>query len=322
MKKFLSIILACLMLLAACTACSNSESTASGSDYPKGNINMIVNFSAGGGTDIAARAMADVAAKSLGTAISVTNVTGGTGTVGVAELANKKNDGYTIGVASLSPLSLLPWVLEVPYTPDNFEYICAFGQYGFGIVVGGDSPYNTLDELLEAAKTQEIKCGATGYPQPFAMDDLNEATGSQLSFVSYPSTTDMITDVLGGFIPCAVCDEASFTTYVEDGSMKLLASATDVPWACAPDVPTLMDLGYDINIMSYMGLCVPAGTDEAIVAKLREAFELACKDEGFIETIKNGNLVPTYMTGEEYEKLVYEKYEEYKVLLADVNAAQ
>ncbi len=312
MKKLLSGLLACLITLALCSGCSADTDI-----YPNGNITMIVNYSAGGGTDIAARAMADVAAKELGVAITASNVTGGTGTVGVAELANRKNDGYTIGVASLSPLALLPWVLEVPYTPDDFEYICAFGQYGFGIVVGKDSPYDTLDQLLEAARDGEIKCGATGYPQPFTMDELNEASGSQLSFVSYPSTTDLITDVLGGFIPCAICDEASFTTYVEDGSMKLLASATDKPWACAPEVPTLLDLGYDISIMSYMGLCVPAGTDEAIVTQLREVFELACKDETFIETIENGNLVPTYMSGQEYESLVYEKYEEYRTLLAD-----
>ena len=130
--RIAALLLSLAMLLALCACGKGGADT---SKYPDGAITMIVNYSAGGGTDLAARALADAASKELGGAITISNVTGGSGTVGVTELANAKADGYTIGVATLSPLALVPHQLEVTYTPDSFKYICAFGQYGYGIVV-------------------------------------------------------------------------------------------------------------------------------------------------------------------------------------------
>lgn len=292
-----------------------STSSDPASDYPNQAINMIVNYSAGGGTDLAARALADAAGKALSGTITITNLTGGSGTVGVTELANSKADGYTIGVATLSPLSLVPYQLDVTYTPDSFKYICAFGQYGYGIIVAANSPYQTLDDLLTAAKTGAVNYGATGYPQPFAMDDLAKATGTSFNYVNYSSTTDMITDILGGFLPCAMCDQASFTAYVESGEMRLLASATDQRWDSAPDVETLSEMGYDIELLSYMGICVPADTDDAIVEKLRTAFETAANDDTYKSTLEKCNLTWAYLSGDDYEQIVKDKYTEYGELM-------
>ena len=292
-----------------------STSTDAASDYPNQAINMIVNYSAGGGTDLAARALADAAGKALNGTITITNLTGGSGTVGVTELANSKADGYTIGVATLSPLALVPYQLDVTYTPDSFKYICAFGQYGYGIIVAANSPYQTLDDLITAAKTGAVNYGATGYPQPFAMDDLAKATGASFNYVNYSSTTDMITDILGGFLPCAMCDQASFTAYVESGEMRLLASATDKRWDSAPDVETLSEMGYDIELLSYMGICVPADTDDAIVEKLRTAFETAANDDTYKTTLENCNLTWAYLSGDDYEQIVRDKYAEYGELM-------
>lgn len=315
----LALALSLTMALAACgsNGSESSSSSASTEKYPSEAITMIVNYSAGGGTDLAARSLGDAASSILGQPITVTNVTGGSGTVGVTELANSKNDGYTMGVATLSPLALMPWQLEVTYAPEDFEYICAFGQYGYGIVVSADSEIQTLDDLLAMAKDAPITYGCTGYPQPFTMDELAAAAGAQFDMVSYSSTTDLITDVLGGFIPVAMCDQASFTSYVENGQMRLLASATDKRWDLASDVPTLQELGYDIVCDSYMGLCVPADTDEAIVEALRDAFKQASEDADYKDILRNCNLTWAYLSGQDYEQLVTEKYAEYKALLAE-----
>lgn len=306
LSKIFALVLVLALALSLC-ACGN----AGGKEYPSGPITMIVNYSAGGGTDLAARALGDAAAEVLGTALTVSNVTGGSGTVGVTELANSKADGYTIGVATLSPLALVPWQLEVTYTPDSFKYICAFGQYGYGIVVAKDSPYQTLEDLIAAAKEGTVNYGATGYPQPFTMDDLAALTGASFNFVSYASTTDLITDVLGGFVPFAMCDQASFASYVKSGDMRLLASATDKRWEVAPEVQTLQEMGYDTTCNSFMGLCVPAETPDDVVAKLRDAFAQASENEAYKEILTNCNLTWAYMTGEEYEALVREMYDEF-----------
>ncbi|MDR1874976.1 MAG: tripartite tricarboxylate transporter substrate binding protein [Synergistaceae bacterium] len=292
---------------------------AAGEKYPDQALTMIVNYSAGGGTDLAARALAEAASKPLGQPVGITNITGGSGTVGIAELKNNKNDGYTIGVATLAPLTIVPWQLEVPYTPDDFEYICAFGQYGYGLVVRADSPYNSVEDLLKAAKASgKMNYGATGYPQPFAMEALGKAAGVSFFYVTYADTTALITDILGGFIECALCDQASFISYVKSGQMKLLASATDKRWDVAPDAPTLQELGYDVALLSYMGLCAPAGLDEAVLKTLRDAFATASKDGAYREIVEKSNLVYTWLPGEDYKRLVYEKYEEYKKLFSEI----
>ncbi len=296
---------------AAETEAEETESTASDIDYPTSVIRFIVNYSAGGGTDLSARALADAAATALGGTLTVDNVSGGTGSVGVQELANSDNDGYTVGVATLAPLAIVPWQLDVSYTPDSFEYICAFGQYGYGIVVAADSPYETLDDLLDAAREAPVKFGATGYPQPITMRDLGDETGAQFEFVSYSETTDLVTDVLGGFIPCAMADMASFASYVEAGDMRLLASAHSQRWDVAPDVETLGEMGYSAIADSYMGVCVPAGTPSEIVEILRDAFAEAVDDPTFIEIMGNAHQAVAYMDGDEYEAMVREYYDFY-----------
>jgi len=328
-RKTIALALALLMVLSLGTACTSNQPTAPAApssnddttaapaetaqvEYPTKPITMIVNYSAGGGTDLMSRALAKAAGDILGEPINISNVSGGTGTVGIAELQKQKPDGYTIGVATLAPLSMVPWQIEVPYTPEDFEYICAFGQYGYGIVVAADSPYQTIEDLVAAGKTEKINFGGTGYPQPLAMEAINEAEGTNFTFVSYPSTTDLITDVLGGFIPFAVADQASFVAYVKEGSMRLLASATDQRWAIEPDVPTLQESGYDIALLSYMGLCTPKGVDPQIIEILREAFKEAFDDASFKDIAEKSNLVPAYLSGEDYQKLVEEKYVEYK----------
>lgn len=317
LKRILGLCLAVLMVLSLAAPAMAADS------YPDSVITMIVNYSAGGGTDLAARAIADAAAKIMGGTITFSNITGGSGTVGVTELANSKADGYTIGVATLSPLALVPWQLEVTYTPDSFKYICAFSQYGYGIVVAKDSPYETLDDLLADAKEKPLKFGATGYPQPFTMDDLGAATGTSFEYVNYASTTDLITDVLGGFVPFAMADMASFASYVKSGDMRLLASATDKHWDVAPDVQTLEEMGYEgVTCNSYMGICVPADTPDEIVEILRDAFAQASEDEDYKQILLNCNLTWAFMDGDEYETLVRDMYDEFGSRLSEENAAE
>jgi len=332
-KKLLALLLASAMVLAlaACggsgsgsgtpasaaptaapaSAAPESQTPSAADGFPDHVITMIVNYSAGGGTDLASRALADAAAKALGGNITITNLAGGNGSVGVTELANSDGDGYTIGVATLAPLALVPYQLDVSYTPDSFKYICAFGQYGYGIVVSKDSPYQTLDDLIEASKQSPINFGATGYPQPLTMQDLAKASGGQFSFVNYPSTTDMVADVLGGFLPCAMADMASFASYVKSGDMRLLAAAHDQRWEVAPDVETLQEMGYDAVANSFMGLAVPADTPDEIVEVLREAFKTACNDATFKDILASTNAAWAYLTGEEYETMVRDTYEMY-----------
>ena len=330
-KRTLSAALAAVLLLSVFTGCKNekpvppaanstgSASSSSNQDisFPTAPMTFLCNYSAGGSTDMTARGLADALSTELGVAVTVNNVEGGSGTVGVAELAKQKTDGYTIGLATLSPLAMAPWQMEVTYTPDDFDYLCAIVQYGYGIVASADSPYQTLDDLLEASKSESIQFAATGYPQPFLMNDLGTQCGGSFEWVSYASSTDMITDILGNFIQVAVVDESTYIPYIENGQVRLLASATDKRWDCAPDVPTLAEAGYDAAILSYMGVCMPDDADAAVVAKLRQACEAAANSDSFKETCETLGMNWCYMSGEDYETVVRDKYAEFEAVFSN-----
>lgn len=314
MKKLLSVLLIVVMVFAM-TACGISGDDAE--TYPNGTITSIVNFGAGGGSDLAARALCDKAAELLGCAITTTNVTGGSGTVGVAELAKQEADGYTIGFAPTASMALTPLFVEgADYTVDDFDYICGFGQYGYGIVVNNDCEYKTMDDVIAAIKAGGLKFGMTGYPQPFAMYELANQVGGSVEAISYPSTTDMITDVMGGFLDIAVADEASFAAYVRSGDITLLAGCCDQRWISAPDVPTLLEMGYDVQLEAYLAMVAPKGLTEDQLATLRAAFEEAAQDEKFIEIMNNANQHVSFMPGAEYDTFMHEKAVEFKDLYA------
>lgn len=310
MKKLLSVLLI-VVLVFAMTACGGGDDDT----YPNGTITSIVNFSAGGGSDLAARALCDKAAEIMGCTITTTNVTGGSGTVGAAELAMQEADGYTIGFVPTASMALTPLFVDgADYTVDDFDYICGFGQYGYGIVVNNDCEFKTMDDVIAAMKSGTLKFGITGYPQPFAMYELANQVGGSVEAVSYPSTTDMITDVMGGFLDICVADEASFAAYVRSGDVTLLAGCCENRWISGQDVPTLLEMGYDVQLEAYLAMVAPKGLTDEQLTILRDAFEAAAQDEKFIEIMNNANQHVSFMPGAEYETFMKEKAVEFKEL--------
>lgn len=93
-------------------------------DYPAKPVTIIVPFSAGGGTDITTRTLAGPMAEALGVEIVVKNTAGAGGTIGAAETARARADGYTIGMMPVGPMTTQPHLRALPYAPDSFDYIC------------------------------------------------------------------------------------------------------------------------------------------------------------------------------------------------------
>ncbi len=307
-KRVLAVLLA-LALVLGMVACGTKkeEKQAEAPKWPDAPLTMICNYSAGGGTDLVARAIADYMSKDLGVAITVNNVTGGAGTVGVTALKDSKNDGYTFGVATLAPIAMAPHQMEVAYTLDDFEYLGTSNMYGYGIGVSLDSGYETLDDLIAAMKTSKVKIGATGYPQPFLCADFAKEVGGEIDMVMYSNSTDMTADILGGFIKVVILNQADATQYVKSGQIRLLASCTESRWASAPDVPTLLELGYKEQIRSYVGYCTPKGVDPEKVAILEASLAKAVAEgTAFIETSEKMNFVVSYRNGAEYKALAEE----------------
>jgi tripartite-type tricarboxylate transporter receptor subunit TctC len=294
-----------LLTAAVATAAAAPEAQA----FPEREIEVIVNYGAGGGTDLSTRVLADAAAKILGQPLRVVNRAGGSGTVGPTFITTAKPDGYTIGVASFSPLAVAPQLQEVPYSLDDFRFIMGHARYRSGIAVAANSPFQSMADLIEAARSgKELNYAATDALGAITMVRLSKATGARFKWIRYKSGQEASTAVMGGFVDVLIGNPIDITPHVKTGQLRLLASASSVRWYELPDVPTLIEQGYDVQVESYAGLAAPAGTPDAVVAVLEKAFAAALQDDSVQSTMKDLGMEPVYMTSQEYEDLLREGF--------------
>lgn len=288
------------------------------SDYPSKEITVIVNYGAGGATDLSTRTLAKAAEAYLGVPLKVVNRAGGAGTIGPTVLANSPNDGYTIGVTSFSPMAIQPNMREVPYKLEDFVFLAGTGRYRYGLAVQADSAFQTLDDFIEKARESKVTISASGPPNNIALHQLAKATGGRFDWIPYPSGNDSAVALLAGEVDATAQNPTDIVKHVKSGEMRMLASLSPVRWFELPDVPTLQDLGYDIAIDSWSGLAAPAGTDPAKITVLQEAFSKAMNDPAVQEQFRNLGMDPDFMPGDEYHEFVLEGRDEIAAQLKEI----
>ena len=304
-KKRLCISLGLLLLLGLC-----SMAVFAG-DFPSKPITLIVNYSAGGSSDLSARFIAKRAEKILGQPIVVVNKAGAKGTIGLTELANSKKDGYTIGFTPFGALVITPQTQKVTFNyKESFEYILAYGEYTYGIVTRSDSPFKNIDDLIAYAKDHpgELTYAAGAFPMPMAISGLEKLTGAKFILVPYGGP-ESATAVIGKHVDLAVLNINNAISFLKTGELRLLASASPTRWDCWPEVPTLIEQGYNVSISSYLALGVPNGVPADVVETLSNAFKEAFNEPDFQEKMRNLGLQPNYLTGEEYYSILKEQFD-------------
>lgn len=275
--------------------------------YPERHITLIVNFGPGGGTDLVARAAAAGAQKILGQPIVVVNRAGAGGTIGVGAVALAKPDGYTIGVVTLTNLTMAPHILEVSYKPlEDFEFIGGIAKYIYGTSVPSNSPFKTLQDLIDYAKAHpgKINYGVQGLSTTnnIAMVHLSKAAGIQMTPIPFKSTTDEVVSALGGNIDVTNQDPPVTVPQIRAGKLRLLASFSENRWKWVPEVPTAKELGYNFSVGSYLGLLAPKGTPEPIMTLLRETFRTVAKTPEFVDAVDKIFLVPEFRDHVQWRK--------------------
>lgn len=292
-------------------------------DYPEKAITMVVNYGAGGGTDLSTRSLSEAMEKALGQPLKVVNRSGGSGTVGPTFVAFADADGYTIGVTSFSPMAVTPHFQDVPYKVESFRYLGGFARYLTGIAVPADSPYQTIQELVDAAKSgTSIKYGAASSIESVAMSRLAKAAGVNFKWIRYKSGQEVSTAALSKQVDVIVGDPKEIAPFVKTGEMRALASASNVRLPGLPDVPTLKEQGFDVATESYAGIAAPAGIDEAKAEVLEAAMKEAFDAPSFRATLKKLGLEPAYFSGADYQTLIEEGYADFGVDLKALGLAK
>ena len=278
--------------------------------FPDRPITIVVPFSAGGSTDLIARALADSMAKSLGGNVIVANQAGAAGTVGTAHAAKARADGYTVGMLPAGPLTTQPYIQHLSYSPESFRYVCLVYSDPQALVVRKNSPFKNLKDVVEYAKAQPGKLtfattGAGTIPH-LSMVEFQKDAGVQLVHVPYQGEANILTNLLGGFVDSMVAHPA----FVESNPDTLRAIAVMAPKRMPeyPDVPTFAEEGYPVNATVWGGLGVPKETPDAVVKKLEGACEAATSSSSYLAKMKNLRMPKAYMGSKEFTEFVHGEY--------------
>ena len=292
-----------------------------GQGFPNRAITLIVPYSAGGGTDIVMRKLAEVLGRQLGVSIVVENKVGAGGTIGPASLLNARPDGYTIAQMPITVFRY-PHMQKVSWDPfKDFSWIVGVTGYTFGVVVRADSPWKTWAEFIAYAKANpdKVTYGTPGLGTSLhmTMEEIAIKEGVKWIHVPFKGNADAATALMGGHIT-ASADSTGWAEQIQSGRFRLL-----VTWGAErthrwPEVPTLKELGYNIISNSPYGLAGPKNMDPAVVKIIHDAVKKAIEDPLYQKTLERLDQENFYLSTEEYARHVKIWFDEEKANVARI----
>ena len=315
MKKIAAIILAAAMTGMLFTGCSSSSSSA---DFPKGSVEIVVPFTAGGGMDLLARQVQPYLAEK-GIETVITNIAGGSSSIGTMEVYNSEKDGYKILCSGIETIIAFHQggVLET-----GIEEWSSLGTLVFDshmIVVPKDSPYQTLADLIEDAKAHpgELNWAGTSSKGNGEMSahEIWEAAGVDFNYVPYDGAADTRVAVMGGQADCGMIFVSEAKALLESGDLRALGVFSSERISLFPDVPTIRECGYELDNGIHRGFFCAKDVPEDIQKILSDAFQYAAEQEALETSLaEQCGFVAEYVSPEEAEILIPGLEEKYQKL--------
>jgi tripartite-type tricarboxylate transporter receptor subunit TctC len=313
-----------LWVLAALAACGILPVGAQ--QFPDRPVTLVVPWSAGGGTDVAMRALAESTSKHLGQRIIIENRAGAGGTIGPTYVAkNAKPDGYTITQIPITVFRL-PHMTKVEFDAMNdFTWIMGITGYTFGVVVRADAPWKTWQEMIAYAKANPGKLTyatpGTGTSLHITMEELAAKDGVQWLQVPFKGNADATAALMGAHVNMSA-DSTGWGELVDAGKLRMLSIWSAERSKRWPNVPTLKELGYGIVSNSPYGIAGPKGMDPKVVKILHDAFRKGMEDPVYQKTIERLDQENWYVSTEDYARYARRTYEEQKAVVERLGLKQ
>jgi tripartite-type tricarboxylate transporter receptor subunit TctC len=260
---------ALVVLLIACVSAS-----ALAQSYPNRPIHIIAPFPAGGGYDFLSRLIAPEMTRTFGQPVIVENKAGANGNIGTDAVAKSAPDGYTLLMGGNSPLALNVGLYpKLPYDPvKDFAPISRVATQPNLLAAHPKVPVKSVAELVQYAKANPGKLSyasnGNGSPQHLAAELLKQMAGVDILHVPYKGAAPTAAALLAGEVSIAFNVILLPLPQVQAGRLTGLAVASSKRSPMAPDIPTMTELGYPIDIDTWYGLVAPAGTPADVIARL------------------------------------------------------
>lgn len=295
-------------LILAATALAG---TAAAQSFPERPVKVIVPFAAGNTLDNALRQVAEVFRQGTGQQLLIENKPGGGGLVAAQAVATAPADGYTLLLASMSQLSINPHTFaRLPYDADrSFRHLTGFLGSSMVLAVHPSVPAGDVKSFV--AWTHQKPGGASyasftaGNSSHFAGVILGQKTGANLVHVPFNGTPPAVQALVGGQVDAAFLPLMAVKQQLEAGKVKVLAVTSPQRSPLLPQVATFREQGLpELDIHIWSGLSAPAGTPDAVVAKLNAEFVKALRSDEIRRQWQAIDFEPMPMSPEAYRTLI------------------
>ncbi|MBI4240224.1 MAG: tripartite tricarboxylate transporter substrate binding protein [Candidatus Rokubacteria bacterium] len=279
--------------------------------YPTKALELVIPWTPGSASDLAVRMLARYAEKHLGQAIMPVNQVGGNGAVAWTYASKAKPDGYTITLVTFDVLTNQAMGSDVKF--DTFDYLLQFSHQPMGIYVHKDSPYRTLQELVNAAKARPggIKVGTTGLGGLLhqAAYLVEKKYGVKFNIVPFKGSAEILAAELGRHVDADVNTTTLAAQHIKAGTLRMLLSFGAERLRDYADVPSIKELGIsESGFESWRAVGIPKGGPVAVKSKLASAFKKAYDDPEYQELAKKSNYDLHYRSNGDFQKFAAQQY--------------
>ncbi|WP_235040437.1 Bug family tripartite tricarboxylate transporter substrate binding protein [Vreelandella profundi] len=300
------------MLVSGVAAAVMVASGAALADYPDRPITLIVPWAAGGGTDATARTIARALEDEVGQKVNVVNRTGGSGVVGHTAMINAEPDGYTIGLAT-GEVNMMHWLGLTDLTYEDFTPIAQVNYDFPGIQVAADSPYESLEDLIEAIRTEPkgtFTASGTGQGgvwhlafAGFLMDQ--GVPADQVIWIPSEGAAPAMIELVSGGIDIVPSSVPEARSMMEAERVKSFAVMSPERIDSFPDIPTIQEeLGSSYQVGEWRGIAGPKGMDPEVVATLEAALESAYNSDTYQDFMHQQGFGTQWRNAEDFGQLM------------------
>lgn len=282
------------------------SSTVMAADFPDDDITFISPASPGGGSDYLIRSLQEGLEKDLGVNIIPQYLTGGGGAIGFMKTIQSRPDGYTV-VAIDNKVFTQQGMGNVNFKYQDFDYLASFYSVPYVLAVNSKLGIDSVEDILPGGEhNRRLKIGFAGIGSSTHIMSVlvGKELGADFDTISYQGAPDATAAVMGGHIDGVVMDPMDLRGALESGQMTPLVVTSGERSESLPEVPTMKELGHDIDISNWRGVAAPKGMDDETRDRWVSALEKASKDPTFVKRIEQLGIHVDFRSGPEFDQYV------------------
>ncbi len=290
-----------LMTAAVGAVAFMAAGSVSAGDYPVETVTLITHSSPGGGSDVFLRELAKHLAPKLGVDVVVDNVKGGSGAKAMAYMAKAPADGSVF--YATTPTFIYTSLMSAPENTykDLLPLVNVFVDPEV-LYTAANSPFQSLEDVIAEAKAGNGTWGASSPAslERQALEQLKVAAGVDASIVTHDGGGDLLINVLNGTLQIGVGEVQEMQSQLEAGEIRLLATFSGERLDNYPELPTVKELGYDVEVRKFRGLAAPKGLPDDIIAIWEKAVPALLDSADYKAAYEPANLRATFMPHADY----------------------